>query len=135
MLGSRTEQSGQTLSWSFECMSCHRHPSYTRHYYYMWTGCNCSSNYWLTWHKCQRAYTIMNCPPCVVVHLSCRSASSSSVDSPLGHWLDHGNFMFCTFQNICSQYIHIKILGQYHLFLNGSHFFLFQNNCLSCLYG
>ena len=33
--------------------------------------------YWLIWHKCQRAFTIMNCP-----------ASSSC--------LDHGYFIFCT---------------------------------------
>ena len=90
--------------------------------------------YWLIWHKCQRAYTIMNFPSCVVGIQYHLVSSWWSVDSPPGYKLNHRNLIFCTCMHMCPRVYAMKYQVNMIYVLNGSHF-PFHCNCFSSLYG
>ena len=73
---------------------------------------------WLIWHKCQRAYEIMNCPSCVILVVGTVVAISIC-----------GVFLATVLSIESLNFAHVllvhahEILGKFDLYsLNGSHF-------------
>ena len=67
---------------------------------------------WLIWHKCQRPYTNMNCPSCVVVVVCVVTCEHSSRPQ-----LWSQSVISCIHMHICPKYMHVEY------FVNMTHIF------------